>query len=162
MLTATRSRNPSTSSNVSASSIVSRKRKFSSTDIKVIPLPSLSPKQMDQALDSLQLTSPAGCKQEDFLRLLGCSKIFLKYFQGYGGDKICAIFDKDDKFVDFKSSDDKVPGIFITCSNTKYPCCICANQITELDDEDDFNFGCQCCECGEYFHNSCCCELYET
>ena len=39
------------------------------TDIKDIPLTSLSPKQMEQALDSLQLTPPPGCKIEDCLKL---------------------------------------------------------------------------------------------
>ena len=91
----------------------------------------------------------------------------MRYFQGYTEDKICAIFDNDGKFVDFKSSDDTVPGIFISCQNKSFPCCICANEITDEDDADDSNFGCQCCDCGEYFHNSCCSipmkrELYDN
>ena len=136
---------------------------------KCIVLTQLSPIQLAQVLDKLQLNPSPGYTAADCLKLLSCSKIFMNYFTGFNGDNILVMFDKNGKFLDCKSSDNKVPTMFPMSDNgvNIFPCCICAGEITQQDDADDLAFGCECSGCGEWFHNSCCSkpmtrELHDT
>ena len=135
-----------------------RDKKINSNDgPTILPLTSLSHTQIGKALARLQLCAPDGYKTEDCVKLLACSKVFMKSFYGYNTSTISAIFDKDGDFIDFRSTDGKISGIF-RCSNNniRYPCCVCAAPVTDEDDLDSLTFGVECSGCSEYFHNSCC------
>ena len=135
----------------------SRNASESATDkCNKIVITSLSQPQMVAALDRFQLILEPGFTNKDFLKLLSCNKVWMGYFDSYESDQILAVFDKFDDCVDFTTKDGKVKGIFWEGSSGKvYPCCVCSDEITKEDDEDDNNFGILCSDCGEYFHNGC-------
>ena len=119
-----------------------------------VPLPDLNVTQIDKVLEKLQLISPKAYDEAGRLELLRCSRIFKRHFNGYENDKISAVFDKKSNFVDFVSDDGQIDGIFVKGDSTRrYPCRVCAAEVT--DNEDDSGFGLECNGCGNYFHNSC-------
>ena len=158
--------------------IVTRKRYDSSRsnpskkdkpDTNDVLLTSLSQPQIASVLNGLQLIAIPSFTMDDCLKLLQCSKVFMGHFNGYALDDIFAQFDKSGDFIDFYTRDRKINGIFPDSKTgmKMFPCCICANEVTDEEDEDDEKFGCECSLCGEYFHNSCCSkpmsrELHDT
>ena len=122
--------------------------------LKAIPLPNLCSAQIGKVLAKLQLTSPTNYKSEDKLKLLRCSMVFYKYLSEYEDENIFALFDNSGQFMDFKTVDGEVTGIFAKSgSHLLYPCNVCAAEVT--DKQDSSGFGLHCNGCDAYFHNQC-------
>ena len=102
----------------SGSGSSTRERNISTGDgPNIIPLTSLTHAQIGKALARLQMCAPDGYKAEDCIKILACSKVFVGQFAGYDPSGISAIFDKFGDFIDFKSNDDKISGIFKYANN---------------------------------------------
>jgi alkylated DNA repair dioxygenase AlkB len=118
-------------------------------------LSDLSPDKIDLILKRLHFKPPSNYNGEECLDLLRCSAIFNRHLGGYENSDILAMFDSSGKFIDFKSRDDAVAGIFPTVGESRrYPCVICNGEVT--DSNDASGFGLHCSGCEHYFHNSCC------
>ena len=103
--------------------------------LKAIPLPNLRSAQIGKVLAKLQLTSPTNYKSEDKLKLLRCSMVFYKYLSEYEDENIFALFDNNGQFMDFKTVDGEVTGIFAKSgSHLLYPCNVCAAEVTDKQD----------------------------
>ena len=80
--------------------------------------------------------------------------VFYKYLSEYEDENIFALFDNNGQFVDFKTVDGEVTGIFAKSgSHLLYPCNVCADEVT--DKQDSSGFGLHCNGCDAYFHNQC-------
>ena len=92
---------------------------------------------------------------EGRVKLLRCSKIFNHYLEDYEDSDINAVFDSKGAFIDFETVDQHVSGLFPVAlpKGYKYPCRICANEVT--DKSDSSGFGLECSGCGMFFHNAC-------
>ena len=80
--------------------------------------------------------------------------VFYKYLSEYKDKNIFALFDNNGQFMDFKTADGEVTGIFAKSgSHLLYPCNVCAAEVT--DKQDSSGFGLHCNGCDAYFHNQC-------
>ena len=118
-------------------------------------LSDLSIDKIDLILKRLHFKPPTNYDGDERLDLLRCSTIFNRHFGGLDNSDIFAMFDNNGNFIDFKSRDDSITGIFPTVKELKlYPCVICNGEVTDI--ADDSGFGLHCSGCEHYFHNSCC------
>ena len=125
------------------------------TNADLIPLSDLSIPQINKVLDKLHLYAPEQYNAEERLGLLQCSKLYRRLLSRYEFDSVLACFNKG-QFIDFKTSDDEINGIFPKKTGRNvilYPCVVCANEVT--DEADNTGYGLHCSGCEHYFHNSC-------
>ena len=121
-----------------------------------IPLTDLSIPQIDKVLGKLQLFAPDEYDADDRLGILLCSQIYRRYLSGYDFDSVLACFNSRGNFIDFKTNDDEVDGIFPKKADKNvvlYPCGICSKEVT--DEENNTGYGLHCSGCEGFFHNSC-------
>ena len=65
--------------------------------------------------------------------------VFYKYLSEYEDENIFALFDNNGRFIDFKTADGEVTGIFAkSCSHLLYPCNVCAAEVTDKQDSSGF------------------------
>ena len=113
-------------------------------------------------LAKLQIVAPTAFKVEGRVKLLHCSKVFNRYLEDYEDSDINAVFDSKGAYIDFEMVDQNVSGLFPVPlpKGYKYPCRICANEVT--DKLDSSGFGLECSGCGMFFHNACTSEHITT
>ena len=106
-------------------------------------------------LAKLQIVAPTTFKVDGRVKLLRCSKVFNRYLEDYEDSNINAAFDSKGVFIDFETVNQNVCGLFPVAlpKGYKYPCRICANEVT--DKLDSSGFGLECSGCGMFFHNTC-------
>ena len=122
---------------------------------KKVLLPNVSISQIDKVMAKLQIVAPTTFKVDGRVKLLSCSKVFNCYLEDYEDTNINTVFDSNGVFIDFETVDQNVCGLFPVAllKGYKYPCRICANEVT--DKSDSSGFGLECSGWGMFFHNTC-------